>query len=58
MNVHEGQIFNYFMALSLLIKAQEAIKNNDEEMLRKISQYGIIYSFLCITYNPNYNGHY
>ena len=47
---YEAVHFNFFMALFMLKKAQEAMEKGDEKKVKQISQYGLIYSLLCTTY--------
>lgn len=48
MTPQEAQLFNFYIALILLKKAREAINKNEVEKVKKISQYGLIYSNLCL----------
>lgn len=48
MNTQEAQLFHFYMALILLKKGKEAIKKCDEKKLKEISQYGKLYSYLCL----------
>lgn len=41
--------FNFFMALITLKKAREAMEKGDEQKVKRLSKYGIIYAMLCTT---------